>query len=136
MGRFQRANCMSYALNRKRWMIPVGWADFESNWGDTNPEDMVNTMAFQFNLKRVSQHEMTKGKEYIAFRYEVCYDGEDEVDYVGDFHFIKRHKTGHWTHKRGSYAVEGISQAAVFADEWYNGDYTYNSDLYLFEVLG
>lgn len=136
MGRYARANCMSYALNRKRWMIPVGWSDFENEWEDMSPEYLVETMCDQFNLKLVAPNDMTKNKEYIAFRYEIGYDDEDEVPFIGDFHFMKRHKTGHWTHKRGSLPVEGISQREVLADEWSNGNYTYNSELYLFEVLG
>lgn len=135
MGRYKRANCMSYALNRKPWMIPVGWQDFESMWEDSNPEDLINTMASQFNLRLVAPKQMEKNKEYIAFRYEMGYDEDEGVSYIGDFHFMKRHKTGHWTHKRGSLPVEGISQREVLADEWSNGNYTYNSDLYLFEVL-
>ena len=136
MGRYAGANCMSYALNRRRWMLPVGWEEFESNWFDTDPMELVETMASQFNLKLVAPDEMTKNKEYIAFRYEIGYDEDEDVQYVGDFHFMKRHKTGHWTHKRGSLPVEGVSQKFVFADVWTNGNYLYNSELYLFEVLG
>jgi hypothetical protein len=117
-------------------MLPVGWYDFESEWHDTDPMELVETMASQFNLKLVAPDEMTKNKEYIAFRYEIAYDEEDDTTYIGDFHFIKRHKTGHWTHKRGSLPVEGVSQKFVLADEWTNGFYLYNSELYLFEVLG
>lgn len=123
-------NCMAYALNRKTWMLPRGWhqftesQDYEAEW------NMIENLQSMFNLKLIERKDMVLGKEYIAFRYEQDhFNGE-----IGDFHFIKRHKTGHWTHKAGRSPVKGISEKVVFADAWrlYNN---YNSDLYLFEVL-
>jgi hypothetical protein len=127
----RRANCMGYALNRKKWMLPSGWDEFADGW--TSEDGVIDSLINQFNLKPVRQNDMVLGKEYVAFRYEIK-DDEDGDTIIDDFHFMKRHKTGHWTHKRGSLEVEGISQKVVFGDVWVNGTYEYNSDIYLFEV--
>lgn len=129
--RKRSANCMGYALNRKKWMLPSGWDDFASGWHDEN--EMIESLIDQFGLVPIDRDQMVLGKEYVAFRYEII-DDEDGVAYIDDFHFMKRHKTGHWTHKRGSLPVEGISQKVVFSDVWVNGTYEYNSEMYLFEV--
>lgn len=128
----RRANCMGYALNRKKWMLPSGWEDFADGWA--SEDGVIDSLINQFDLKPVRQHDMVLGKEYVAFRYEIRDDESGDV-VIDDFHFMKRHKTGHWTHKRGSLPVEGISQKVVFSDVWVNGTYEYNSDIYLFEVL-
>jgi hypothetical protein len=126
----KRANCMGYALNRKQWMLPMGWDDFADGWNDES--EIIDGLINQFNLIPVRRHEMVRGREYVAFRYEILDDEEDcKVD---DFHFMKRHKTGHWTHKPGSLPVEGVSEKVVFSDVWVNSRYLYNSDIYLFEV--
>jgi hypothetical protein len=121
-------NCMAYALGRKTWMVPKGWYQFAESQDYDAEWNIIENLQSMFNLKLIKREDMVLGKEYIAFRYE--YDGYE----IGDFHFIKRHKTGHWTHKAGGNPVKGISEKVVFADTWslYND---YNSDLYLFEVL-
>lgn len=132
-------NCMAYALGRKHWMLPKEFDAFAQGYLDE--DTMVGYLIEQFNLKPVLRHQMVRGKEYVAFRYETEVeiedpDYEDEITYqpAGDFHFMKRHKTGHWTHKRGSLDIEGISERMVFSDVWQNGCYNYDSHLYLFEV--
>lgn len=127
-----RSNCMGYALNRKQWMLPIGWDEFADGW--ESEDRVIGQLMNQFKLKLVSRHEMVRGKEYVAFRYEII-DDEDGEAVIDDFHFIKRHKTGHWTHKPGSLPVEGIAQKDVFGEVWLNGNYEYNSEIYLFEVI-
>lgn len=123
-------NCMAHALNRRVWMLPRNWDDFAEGW--TDEYEVIEGLIEQFKLKPVSRHQMVRGKEYVAFRYEILDDGwEARID---DFHFMKRHKTGHWTHKPGSLSVEGVSEKVVFGDVWVNGNFEYNSDIYLFEV--
>lgn len=130
MAKRKRYNCMGYALNRKKWMLPLAWDDFADGWIDES--EVIDGLTRQFNLKPVSRDQMVRGKEYVAFRYEII-DDEWETR-IDDFHFMKRHKTGHWTHKRGNYDAEGVSERIVFSDVWVNGTYNYNSEIFLFEV--
>ncbi len=110
------ANCFGYALGYNHWL------GFDSDYCDAADELMSRFP----NLCPVSKDEMVLGKEYIAFRY-----GRE------DFHFMKRGKKGHWTHKPGCYPVETISTKDVFAAEWSNEDGDiYNSRIYLFEIVG
>jgi hypothetical protein len=131
MGKYtNRNNCMAYALGRSNWMIPKFWRLYEDTQDSDDYVLMVDTMEKMFNLKRVERHDMSLGKEYIAFRVEQ-YQGNG----VGDFHFMKRHKTGHWTHKMGSRPVAGVSEKFVFSDSWGNQYHNYDSEIVLFEKL-
>lgn len=132
-------NCMAYALGRKHWMLPKAWDEFAQGYMDE--DTMIGYLIEQFNLTPVTRDQMVRGKEYVAFRYEAevevedpDYEGEITYQPAGDFHFMKRHKTGHWTHKRGSLEIQGIPERVVFSDVWQNGCYNYDSHLYLFEV--
>jgi len=125
-----RNNCMAYAVGRSNWMIPKYWRTYEETSDYDDFWRMVETMARQFNFKLTSRNQMELGKEYVAFRVEEYEDGS-----IGDFHFMKRHKTGHWTHKMGGRSVEGISEKYVFSDVWSTSWHDYNGDLILFEKL-
>ena len=131
-------NCMGYALNRQAWMLPKGYDDFAE--GTLDEDQLIWDLEQQFKMKRVTRDQMVRGKEYVAFRYEADVEEQDEWDDIiikqaGDFHFMKRHKTGHWTHKLGGTGIYGIGERKVFSPLWKNGPYTYNSDIILFEVL-
>jgi hypothetical protein len=129
MGVYGRGNnCMAYALGRKNWMLPLGWRALKNKPIERIEEHMATMLGKTFNLKMVSREDMVLGKEYIAFR--IAYDGYEDAD---DFHFMKRHVSGHWTHKMGSQPVKGISEKVVFSDMWKFGT-IYNGRIYLFEV--
>jgi hypothetical protein len=126
-----RNNCMAYALGRATWMLPRYWEAFAATDEPSIEWKMIKRMEKDFNLKPVTKEEMVLGKEYIAFRIAWYPNGD-----VDDFHFIKRHKTGHWTHKQGGHPVKGISQKIVFSDVWRAfGNINYTGTIYLFEVL-
>lgn len=129
---------MGYALGRQAWMLPKDYDLFAE--GMIDEDTMIGHLIDQFKMKRVSRDEMVRGKEYVAFRYEEDVEEEDEwndmvVKQAGDFHFMKRHKTGHWTHKLGGTGIYGIGERKVFSPLWKNGPYTYDSEIFLFEVL-
>lgn len=105
-------NCMGYALGRKEWLVVRPYSD--------GPRQLEQ----RYNLKLVSKQDMKLGKKYIGYKYG-----------ASDFHFVRRDEKGHWTHKMGTYKIEPISRKKVFADEWVEDWATYNSKLYLFEVL-
>lgn len=105
-------NCMGYALNRKKWMhFPVPY------------NQAVQHLLAHYPLKLVSKKDMKLGKTYIAFKYG-----------SNDFHFAKRDKRGHWSHKMGSLDPTSISQKEVFKRVWNTNWARYTSKLYLFEV--
>ena len=125
----RKINCMGYALNRSRWMEPRDYEGFAE--GLIDEYEIILGLEKQFRMKQVSRDQMVRGKEYVAFRYERFGD----ADCPGDFHFMKRHKTGHWTHKLGGTGIYGIGERKVFSPLWKNGPYTYDSEMILFEVL-
>ena len=125
----RNTNCMGYVMNRQAWMLPQGYDDFAE--GLIDEDQIVFDLEKQFRMKQVSRDQMVRGKEYVAFRYERFGD----ANAPGDFHFMKRHKTGHWTHKIGGTGIYGIGERKVFSPLWKNGPYTYDSEMILFEVL-
>lgn len=128
------ANCMGYALNRTEWLVPKDFRALLREGKRKYEFSMIEKLMRDYNLKSVARHEMVRGKEYIAFRYGQTALFENEDPDATDFHFCKRHKTGHWTHKRGSWPVEGISEKTVLDKIWINGRNVYDSEIYLFEV--
>ncbi len=111
---WNRANCYGYATNTNEWLLLK--KPYENGF-----EEIVKKHP---EWKVVSKKDIQWGKEYVAFRYG-----------GGDFHFMKRDKFGHWSHKPGGTAVCQISKKEVFADVWQNTYLTYDGPLYLFEVL-
>lgn len=116
---YRKANCMAYALDINRWLHPRGW--------DYDYEVMPQFLAKDYNLKLVEKKDMVLGKEYIAFRW-----GKERDN---DFHFMKRGKQGHWRHKVGSTPVKVISQKEVFSPAWVTNWHSYDSKIYLYEVV-
>jgi len=124
MAKYNKANCMAYALDINRWLQPRGWSSYDSEPYDDMPELLTQ----DYHLKPVSKKDMVLGKEYIAFRW-----GRERNN---DFHFMKRGKKGHWRHKMGSTAVKVISQKEVFSPAWVTAWHSYDSEIHLFEVIG
>ena len=120
MARYRKANCMGYALGKNKWLHPEKF--FRGNYNNV-PE----LLARKYSLKPVEKKDMVLGKEYIAFRW-----GNQKEN---DFHFMKRGKKGHWRHKLGSLPIEVISQKKVFSAAWVTRWHSYDSKIYLYEVL-
>lgn len=131
MGLYTRHNnCMSYALVRKEWSFPKGWRTARYNPTEENIAFMIKALE-GYGLKPIKREDMVLGKEYVVFRY-----GWDEDFALDDFHFARREKTGHWSHKMGGGRPKGISEKMVFAESWDFGNSSlYDSPVYLFERL-
>ena len=119
-------NCGGWALNTFSWYRPTIFGDNIRCWGDDYYQNMTDKQAFNITLKavnamlrefpdlRVIEHlkELNKDEYAIAFRI-----GKD----IDDFHYCKRAKNGHWTHKMGGLCIEKITKKEVFAPVWLDG---------------
>ena len=127
-------NCAGYALNLFNWFAPY------NNYGEgRRAKNAVLNNDYSLALNIYSNYlleffkdkiriisaldELAKDEYAIAFRI-----GKD------DFHFMKRAKNGHWSHKRGGCEVEQISKEALFSKIWYNYGVIYDSQLILFAM--
>jgi len=112
-------NCHSFASKKtEKW-----WNMEKCKWNDA--DSAAEWLCEKHGWRLVQKSDMVLGKEYVAYRWAKC-----------DFHFIRRHKNGNWSHKVGGLTPESISQKAVFGESWsgYNGN-DYNSPILLFEVI-
>lgn len=138
---YSNANCMGFALRHNSWLVPGNWLHYEDYIQEVSYKEQREELTFHefleerldlvtkelvsaFNIRVVSREDMEIGKNYIAYR-------EAEAD----FHFMYRLSSGKWMHKMGSCIVKSISEDEVFSNEWYNGWYSYDSKIILFEVL-
>jgi hypothetical protein len=118
MSNYRKANCMGYALGVNDWLY----------FYDITYKDAVKVLSKHYNLEPVEKKDMVLGKEYIAYRW-----GKESNS---DFHFMKRGKKGHWRHKIGSLPIEAISQKKVFSPAWVTQWHSYDSKIYLYEIIG
>jgi hypothetical protein len=126
-------NCAGWALDCFSWYRPTNNPTFHK-WGATDyPHDyneeqdgrlMSATEMFNVTLQSVDAmlrdfedlrvirdlHELKKDEHAIAFRIGHL---------VNDFHYCKRSKNGHWTHKMGGGRVQPIAKKDVFAENWF-----------------
>ena len=115
-------NCGGYALNTFDWYRPYE-NEFEEYFA-TDRKGMqryVDHMLEEFSgsLRVINSLKELRENEYaIAFRTRKT-----------DFHYCKRAKSGHWTHKPGWAPIRKILKAEVFGKEWPRG---YNSPIILF----
>lgn len=116
-------NCGGWALNCFSWYRPTLSETF-CNWGNDyekmSDKEMfeitllsVEAMLKEFSDLRVIRNlwELKKDEYAIAFRI-----GQD----VNDFHYCKRSRNGHWTHKMGGGCIQPIKKKDVFAPYWNN----------------
>lgn len=122
-GKYNRANCMGYALRINEWLAPYS-RDFGDRMEAFSTEDMVAVLIDEYKLTPVTKGQMVLGKEYVAFRRG-----------FEDFHFVRRLPTGQWKHKQGRTKITDIKKTEVFNDYWsYDGPREYKSKLYIFEA--
>ena len=122
-------NCGGYALGTYSWYCPakeetdddydcIVYGDCEEFFDEEEREHITNICInamledFKDSLRVINDIKELKENEYaIAFRVS------GECD---DFHYCKRDKRGHWTHKMGSRNIEKIKKEDVFAPYWLN----------------
>lgn len=119
-------NCGGWALNTFSWYRPTQ-SVFFSRWGTDDKTPLAQTkmmditiqsvvcMIQEFQDLRVITHlkELKEDEYAIAFRIGSL---------VNDFHYCKRSKNGHWTHKMGGGSIRPIAKKEVFAENWF-GEY-------------
>lgn len=130
-------NCGGYALETFSWYRPcyaeeehvVIWGD-DKNGLDYDEETEITEMAItvmlkEFNDLRIINNlkELCENEYAIAFRIGCG---------CNDFHFMKRHRNGHWSEKCGGRNIHPVLKKDVFAKQWYNGYDTYSGKLILF----
>ena len=127
-------NCGGWALNTFSWYKPTQCASF-CNWGTFEfrsdfsaievmsvrkmlsiTKKSVDCMLKEFkDLRVIKNLKELKTNEYaIAFRIG---------RYINDFHYCKRAKNGHWTHKMGGGLIRPILKRQVLADNWFEKYY-------------
>lgn len=120
-------NCGGYALETYTWYRPSNDCWFDYGMEEMDEEEMaiqtqkcVDFMLKQFKgLLRVIKGtwELQEQEYMIAFKI----DGGGE----NDFHYMKRARNGHWSHKLGGHPVMKIKKEKVFKDHWVFSDITY-----------
>ena len=132
-------NCGGYALGIYAWFMPCEEEDqemFDLYCNDEFDEDgdydslqkLLNKVAEQSsewmvnnvpNLRRVSSPdaELNEDEWLVGFKFgEGCGDG--------DFHYIKRTKSGQFWHKPGAQKTRRMSKKEALSQEWCDGKYT------------
>jgi hypothetical protein len=112
-------NCGGYALNTYSWYCPhnIGndryYRSYTEKGMQKTTQNAVAFMLKEFSDLRVIRNlwELKKDEYAIAFRI-----GQD----VNDFHYCKRSRNGHWTHKMGGGCIQPIKKKDVFAPYWNN----------------
>lgn len=127
-------NCGGWALNTFSWYKPTKrrsycyWGSFECSFEFNHLNVMsikemyeitkksVDCMLKEFkDLRVIKTLKELKEDEYaIAFRIG---------RYINDFHYCKRAKNGHWTHKMGGGLIRPILKRQVLADNWFEEYY-------------
>jgi hypothetical protein len=128
---YAQANCMGYAFNKNKWMIPHGW--------DHDTSEAINFIKTHFKHKakfykmyQISEgvrmtKELPLGKTFVVYR---------QNSYGDDFHFVKRLPTGHWRHKMGNRKIQPIAQKWVAQRVWSTNSFlNYDNPFYVFELL-
>jgi len=90
--------------------------------------------AVAFMLKEFSDLRVIKDiKELAQDEYAIAFR-IGGVNGVHDFHFMKRAKNGHWSHKAGGSCIKFIKKEEVFSEEWVTG-YWYPKNHYRGELV-
>lgn len=119
-------NCGGYALGIYVWYQFNYYFDAVLEFGIEEMTHLcVNAILCDFPTLRVINdlHELQKNERAIAFR--IC-------EY--DFHFMMRHKNGHWSHKPGRTPIRSITKAEVFNPKGWELSHTYDGPLVLFAM--
>lgn len=127
-------NCGGYAFNTYTWyqlMEDDEYYDFGSRWLSNEEicqktQECIDYMLNDFEDLRVikSLKELKKNEYAVAFRISGTQGN--------DFHFIKRHSNGKWSHKRGQCMIEPVLKEEVFAEDWRFKGSLYQGNLILF----
>lgn len=129
---YHNANCMGYAFNKNKWMIPHGW---DSGGMEEAVRFVLNhfgsKVKFYKQYSKLQGQQMVQqlplGKTFVVLRQEDRF-GED-------FHFVKRLPSGHWRHKRGSQPIEPITARWVARQRWpFMAKLAYGNHYFVFEV--
>lgn len=119
-------NCGGYALGIYVW---YQFEDYFNSLRAVGVEEMthlcVDAILCDFPALRVINdlNELQKNERAIAFR--IC---------EKDFHFMMRHKNGHWSHKPGRMPIRSIAKVEVFNPKGWELSRTYNGPLVLFAM--
>lgn len=124
-------NCGGYALETYNWYLPVAKQEQgEKMFG------WCRSMALEEVLDKTVKHMLKefKGKLRVIKDVAELQEGEYAIAYcVGeeDFHYIKRHDSGHWLHKTGrNPRIKRMTKKDVFSGMWCDG--MYHSEVVLF----
>lgn len=121
-------NCGGYALGIYVWYQFEHYLAIMRKVGVEKMTRLcVDALLRDFPTLRVINdlRELQKNERAIAFR--IC---------ENDFHFMMRHKNGHWSHKPGRTSIRSIAKAEVFNPEGWELSRTYDGPLVLLAMGG
>lgn len=129
-------NCGGYALNTFSWYCPQDFGTDRAYTNNTKRGMQLTTRnATKFMLKEFKDLRVIKDiKELAKDEYAIAFR-TGGVNGVHDFHFMKRAKNGHWSHKCGGSCIQSIKKEQVFSKEWRIGWFginCYRGELVLF----
>lgn len=129
-------NCGGYALGTFTWILLDSFnhgEDLEFETNETDDEMMEDIELYVDDLEEECVKELVENFEGLvrpisvlselhedeyAVLFRVSYDSEG---YIDDFHFVKRHHDGHYSHKPGSAPIaefEGDPFDGAWASSW------------------
>ena len=117
-------NCGGYALETFSWYCPHAQGEKTLHYGFDTLEEAYETTMYAVSVM-VSEFEgkirMLRSKEELHKRTETLIAFRISSD--GDFHYIKKTRSG-WKHKMGSsYAIRKMKEKEVFETNWCGGRY-------------
>ena len=121
-------NCGGYALGTFSWFLLDSFEhDYDLNYYDMTIEEIEKRVVrmeddcveeivevFEGLVRSISALSELRENEY-AVLFRISYD---EEGYIDDFHFVKRHHDGHYSHKPGK------SPVAEFKNDPFDGDWS------------
>lgn len=131
-------NCGGYAMGTLTWILldSFEYRDDREIWDDEEfAEEIANECVdeivdyFEGLVRTINDFSELKNDEY-AVLFRISYDDDG---YIDDYHFIKRHHDGHFTHKPGRSPVQDYIGDPL-KGVWEHSFVDYNSKIHIFAV--
>lgn len=131
-------NCGGYAMGTLTWILldSFEYRDDREIWDDEEfAEEIADECVeeiidyFEGLVRTINDFSELKNDEY-AVLFRISYDDDG---YIDDYHFIKRHHDGHFTHKPGRSLVQNYIGDPL-KGVWEHPFVDYNSKIHIFAV--
>lgn len=139
-------NCGGYALGTFTWILLDSFGHgYDLSFDDVDEDMMEEFKGYVARMEDNCVEEIVKNfeglvrpisvlselhKNEYAVLFRVSYDDEG---YIDDFHFVKRHHDGHYSHKPGSAPIAEF-EGDPFDGAWANSWLDYNAPIKILAV--